>query len=57
MVRPCGENIEDRIAMKVYVGECIGSRSMGRPWKGWINTVKDCLKKRGLDIRHKENGA
>ena len=34
-----------------YVGECTGSRSVGRPWKIWIDTVKACLKKKGLDIR------
>ena len=28
-----------------------GSRSVGRPRKSWIDTVKDCLKKRGLDVR------
>ena len=27
------------------------SRSVGRPWKRWIDTLKDCLSKRGLDIR------
>ena len=37
----------DRIAKRVYVGVC----SVGRPWKRWIDTVKDYLKKRGLDIR------
>ena len=41
-----------RIAKRVYVGEGAGSRSVGRPWKRWIDTVKECLKKRGLDIRH-----
>ena len=30
MVRPCGENENDRIAKGVYVGECAGSRSVGR---------------------------
>ena len=49
MVRPCGEN--DRIAKRVYVGECAGSRSVSRPRKRWIDTVKDYLKKRGLDVR------
>ena len=24
---------------------------MGRPRKGWIDKVKECLKKRGLDVR------
>ena len=41
----------DRIAKKFYVGECAGSRSVGRPRKRWIDTVKGCLKKRGLDVR------
>ena len=41
----------DRIGKRVYVGGCTGSRSMGRPWKRWINTVKDCLRKSGLDVR------
>ena len=41
----------DRLAKRVYVGECAGSRSMGRQRKRWIDTVKDCLKKRGLEIR------
>ena len=48
----CGhvERMEnDRIVKKVYVGECAGSRSMGRPRKKWIDTVKDCLRKRGLN--------
>ena len=35
---------------RVYVGECAGSCSMGKPWKRWIDTVKECLKKRSLDI-------
>ena len=25
--------------------------SVGRLWKRWINTMKDCLRKNGLDIR------
>ena len=37
----------DRIAKRIYEGECAGSRSMGRPRKRWIDIVKDCLKKRG----------
>ena len=41
----------DRIAKRVYVGECAGSRSVGTPRKRWIDTVKECLRKRGLDIR------
>ena len=40
-----------RIAKRVCVRECAGSRSAGRPRKKWIDTVKDCLKKKGLDVR------
>ena len=36
---------------RVYVGECAVRHSMGRSWKRWIDTVKECLKKRGLDVR------
>ena len=39
------------IAKRVYVGEFAGSRSASRPRKRWLNTVKECLKKRGLDVR------
>ena len=47
-----GERLEnDRIAKRVYVGEWAGSHSVGRLWKRWIDTVKDCLKKRSLDVR------
>ena len=41
----------DRIAERVYVGECAGSRSVGRLRKRWIDTVKECLRKKGLDVR------
>ena len=41
----------DRIAKRVYVGECAISRSVGRLRKIWIDTVKECFKKRGLDVR------
>ena len=34
-----------------YVRECAGNRLVGRPQKRWIDTVKDCLRKRGLDVR------
>ena len=40
------ERIENgRIANGVYVGKCACSRSVSMPWKRWINTVKDCLRK------------
>ena len=35
----------DSVAKSVYVGECAGSRSLGRPRKRWTDTVKDCLRK------------
>ena len=41
----------DRLAKMVYLREFAGSRSVGRPRKRWIDTMKDCLQKRGLDIR------
>ena len=41
----------DRIAKRVYVGEWAGSHSVGRPRKRWIDAVKECLKKRGSDVR------
>ena len=39
----------DRIAKNVYVGVCAGKRSVGRPRKRWIDSVKECLMKRGLE--------
>ena len=30
----------DRIAKRIYLGECAGSRSVGRPRKRWIDTVR-----------------
>ena len=41
----------DRIAKRVYVGERADSRSVGRARKRWIDTVKECLKKRDVDVR------
>ena len=41
----------DRIPKRVYLGECAGSLSVGKPRKRWIGTMKDCLKKRSLDVR------
>ena len=39
------ENV--RIVKRVYVWECTGCCSVGRPRKRWIDTLKDCLRKRG----------
>ena len=41
----------DRIAKTVYVGVCAGSQSLGKSLKRWIDTVKECLRKRGLEVR------
>ena len=41
----------DRITKRVFVGDCTGTRSVGKPRKRWIDAVKDCLRKRGLDVR------
>ena len=41
----------DRIAKRFYVRECAGNHSMGKPRKRWIDTVKVCLKKIGLNVR------
>ena len=38
----------DMIIKRVYVGKFAGSCSVGRPRKKWIDTVKECLKKRGV---------
>ena len=45
-------NVErmERNRIAVYVGVCAGSRSVGRPRKIWIDTVKECLN-RGLTIQ------
>ena len=45
----------DRIAKRIYVGECAGSRSVVRPRKKLIDTMKECIRKTGLDVM-KENG-
>ena len=42
---------KDMIAERAYVGECAGSRSVIRPRKRWIDKVKECLRKRGSDVR------
>ena len=48
----------DKISKRVYVGECAGSYSVGRPWKRWIDTMKECLKIKRFGYQaSKENGA
>ena len=51
MFWPCGKMESERIAKRIYIGECVGSRSVGRPKKMWIDTMNGFLKKRGLDDR------
>ena len=41
----------DWFAKRVYVGGCADSRSVGMTRKIWTETVKECLRKRGLDVR------
>ena len=48
---------KDKIAKRVYIGECAGSHSVGRPRNRWIDTVKDCLRKRFGCKASKENSA
>ena len=38
----------DRIAKRVYVEECAGSRYLDGPRKRWVDTMKDCLKKKDV---------
>ena len=51
----CFDHVEkmekDKISIRVYVGECDGNHSVYRPQKRWTDTMKEYLKKRGLDIR------
>ena len=42
---------KERIAKRFYVGECTGSHSVGRLRERWIDSVKDCFKKKVLDLR------
>ena len=52
MAQHCKKRIEnDRIAKRAYVGECTSSYSVGRLQKRWIDTVKNSLRKKGLDVR------
>ena len=40
----------DSIDKKVYGRECAGSHSVGRLRERWTDTVKDCIRKKGLDV-------
>ena len=39
----------DRVVKRVYVSECRGARIRGRPRKRWIESVRECLRERGLN--------
>ena len=41
----------NKMAKRVFVGDCACSRSVGKPRKRWIDTVKDYLRKRTLNVR------
>ena len=41
----------DRIAKRVYVGECAGSSSVDKMRKRWIDNMSYYLRKRDLDVR------
>ena len=48
----------DRTAKGIHVEVCAGNRSVGSLWKIWIETVKDCLRKKRFGCEaSKENGA
>ena len=40
----------DTIAKRIYVEESAGNHSMGKLQKRWIDTMRECLRKRGLDV-------
>ena len=57
MVHICGEDGEGYDCQESYVGECTGSHSVGRPQKRWLDTVKECWKKKRFGCQaSKENG-
>jgi len=41
----------NRLAKQVYESEMQGRRCRGRPRKGWMDSVKEVLSKRGLNIQ------
>ena len=46
----------DKIANMIYGGKWVGSCSLGRPLKSWIDTMKNCLKYSFGCQASKENG-
>ena len=45
------ERVENMIAKRVSVEEWAGSHSVVTLCKRWIDIVKDCLRKRGFDVK------
>ena len=54
MVHICGEDGEGYDCQESYVGECTGSHSVGRPQKRWLDTVKECWKKKEVWMSGKQ---
>ena len=48
------ERMEKGMVRESMYMKNVGSHSVGRPRKRWIDTVKNCLRKRGLDARQAE---
>ena len=44
----------DRVDKRVYIGKCASIHSVGRPQKRWIDTVENCLRNRGLNVKQEE---
>ena len=40
------DHVEKMERNRIAKRECAGTRSVGRLWKRWIDTVKECKKKR-----------
>ena len=41
---------ESRLVKRMYNGECVGKRPVGRPKKRWIDSVKECLNERNVNL-------
>src|SRR5678815_2110545 len=41
---------DSRLVKRMYSGECVGNRPVGRPKKKWIESVNECLKERNESL-------
>src|SRR5678815_1717427 len=41
---------DNRLVKRMYSGECVGNRPVGRPKKKWIESVKECLQERNVSL-------